>query len=161
MARSSRSLIADYEQRLLANESTAAPPPLRRSVREPKRTSARVRCRRIFALMLLFVLSYVSIAFISAMEAPSNVPFGLRAIEWMRDNGAAWLVSDIERYYYSWSAPSTGGAALRKLPKVGLAGASPVSSYQPAAIRPAINPPLPGEGQWHGTGPLVRGAPPG
>ena len=111
--------------------------------------------------MLLFVLSYVSITFISAMEAPSNVPFGLRAIEWMRDNGAAWLVSDIERYYYSWSAPSTGGAALQEAPEGrGLAGASQISSYQPAAIRPAINPPLPGEGQWHGTGPLVRGAPP-
>ena len=111
-------------------------------------------------MTLLLLLAYVSIAFISAMEAPSNVPFGLRAIEWMRNNGAAWLVSDIERYYYSWSAPSTGGPALRRLPKVGVAGAAAVSTYQPAAISPAINPPLPGEGQWHGTGPLVRGGPP-
>ena len=81
------------------------------------------------------------------MESPSNVPFGLRAIEWMRDNGAAWLVSDIERYYYSWSAPSTGGPALRRLPKVGVARALAwLSTYQPPSIAPAINPPLPGRG---------------
>ncbi len=169
MARGSRSLIADYEQRLLANEWVGktreprlrvAQPSVGRSVRRPTRTATRSRIRRILALTLLFLLTYVSVAFISAMETPSNVPFGLRAIEWMRDNGAAWLVSDIERYYYRWSAPSTGGPALRRLPKVGVAGAAAASTYQPAPIAPAINPPLSGEGQWHGTGPLVRGAPP-
>ncbi|HUE25195.1 MAG TPA: phosphodiester glycosidase family protein, partial [Solirubrobacteraceae bacterium] len=121
---------------------------------------ARARLRRIFALTLLFLMAYVSIAFVTAMEAPSNVPFGLRAIEWMRDNGAAWVVSDIERYYYSLNAPSKGGPALKRLPKVGLGAGAAASGYQPAAIAPAINPPLPGEGQWHGTGPLVRGSPP-
>jgi hypothetical protein len=169
MARSSRSLVADYEQRLLGNEwvGNTREPPLRvaqqavaPTVRRPARTAPRARIRRILALTLLFLLTYVSIAFISAMEAPSNIPFGLRTIEWMRNNGAAWLVSDIERYYYSWSAPSTGGAALKKLPKVGTGGVAAASTYQPAPIAPVITPALPGEGQWHGTGPLVRGAPP-
>jgi Phosphodiester glycosidase len=168
MARS-RSLIADYEQRLLATEWAGKTPgrplravqrPARPAARGATRAAGRARIRRIVAMTLLLLLTYVSIAFISAMESPSNVPFGLRAIEWMRGNGAAWLVSDIERYYYSWSAPSTGGPALRRLPKVGVAGPGAASTYQPPPIAPAINPPLPGEGQWHGTGPLVRGASP-
>ena len=111
-------------------------------------------------MTLMFLLAWVTIAFWSAMSGPSNVSFGLRTVEWLRDNGAAWLVSDVERFYYSWSAPSTGGAALKRLPKVGIAGAGPAAAYQPPAITPAIAPALPGEGQWHGTGPLVRGAPP-
>jgi Phosphodiester glycosidase len=166
MARGSRSLIAQYEQRLLSTESAGTAPDGHLSVARPrvraprKRSDARARRRRIFALTLLFLLGYVSIAFVSAMSAPSNVSFGLRAIEWMRDNGAAWLVSDIERYYYSWNAPSTGGAALKRLPKVGLTGTDAAAGYQPPAIGPVISPALPGEGQWHGTGPLVRGAPP-
>jgi hypothetical protein len=170
MARGSRSLIAEYEQRLLSTEwagtapdrqLSVARPRVRPAVRPPrKRSTVRARRRRIFALTLVFVLGYVSIAFVSAMSAPSNVPFGLRAIEWMRDNGAAWLVSDIERYYYSWNAPSTGGAALKRLPKVGVTGTGAAAAYQPAPIPPVISPALPGEGQWHGTGPLVRGAPP-
>jgi phosphodiester glycosidase len=169
MARGSHSLIAEYEQRLLAAERAAnhrgssarsASEPVRRPARTARRPSARARLRRIFALTLCFLLAYVSTAFIDALAAPSNVPFGLRAVEWLRDNGAAWLVSDVERFYYTWSAPDTGGPALRRLPKVGLAGTGATIGYQPPAITPVIHPPLPQEGQWHGTGPTVRGAPP-
>lgn len=103
---------------------------------------------------------WVTIAFATAMSAPSNVPFGVRAVEWLRDNGAAWLVSDVERFYYTFSAPSTGGPALKRLPKVGVGGTAANSGYRPPAIAPLIYPPLPGEGQWHGTGLLVRGAAP-
>jgi hypothetical protein len=98
-------------------------------------------------------------SFAAAILRPSNVGFGVRAVEWLRDNGAAWLVSDVEAIYYSLSAPSTGGPALKTLPKVGVAGA-PIASYAPPAIKPVIYPPLPGEGTWRGTGPVVRGAPP-
>jgi hypothetical protein len=62
--------------------------------------------------------------------------------------------------YYSWSAPATGGPALKSLPRVGLAGAAGAGSYAPPPIPPLITPALPGEGRWHGTGPIVRGAPP-
>ena len=106
------------------------------------------------------MIAWVTIAFATAMSAPSNVPFGLRAVEWLRDNGAAWLVSDVERFYYSWSAPSTGGPGLKVLPKVGVAGSAIASGYRPPPIAPAISPPIPGEGQWRGTGPLVNGASP-
>jgi hypothetical protein len=134
------------------------PPPRRRAFTpKRRRTSAAVRLRRIAALALGLLLFVVGVSFAGAMLQPSNVPFGVRAVEWLRDNGAAWLVSDFERFYYTLGAPSTGGAALKALPKVGSAAAA--GSYAPPPIAPVINPALPGEGQWHGTGPIVRGAP--
>ena len=105
-------------------------------------------------------LGWVSISFYSAMSAPSNSPFGVKAVEWLRDNGAAWLVSDIESIYYTWNAPSTGGPALKRLPSVGIGRAADAAAYAPASIAPVIYPPLPGEGEWHATGPLVGGAAP-
>jgi hypothetical protein len=102
----------------------------------------------------------VGVSFANAMMRPSNVGFGVRAVEWLRDNGAAWLVSDVERFYYSFNAPSKGGPPLGALPSVGVAGAAAKATYRPPWITPVIYPPLPGEGIWRGTGPLVRGAPP-
>ena len=111
-------------------------------------------------LCVLLLLAVVGISFLSAMAQPSNVGFGVRGVEWLRDNGAASLVSDVESIYYSFNGPSTGGPALRALPKVGVAGASLAPVYRPPPIAPPIHPSLPGEGVWSGTGPLVRGAPP-
>jgi len=109
-------------------------------------------------LATLLLLADACASFWGAMTRPSNVGVGVRAVEWLRDNGAAALVSDVEAVYYSLTAPSTGGPALKALPKVGVAGAG-TSTYAPPPIRPLIYPPLPGEGVWRGTGPLVRGAP--
>ncbi len=94
------------------------------------------------------------------MLAPSNVGFGVRSIEWLRDNGGAWLVNDIERIYYSVNAPQKGGPPLKHLPTAGLQDGGAQSLYAPPPITPVINPPLPGEGEWRRTGPLVGGAPP-
>jgi hypothetical protein len=68
-------------------------------------------------------------------------------------------VSDVERIYYSMNAPATGGPALRALPRVGAGAEAGAGSYAPPPIVPVIQPALPGEGIWHGTGPLVAGAP--
>jgi hypothetical protein len=95
-----------------------------------------------------------------ALLRRSDVGLGVRFVEWLRDNGAAGLVSKVESVYYSLSAPSTGGPMLRALPRVGRSVGASASSYAPPPIAPAITPPLPGEGVWHGTGPLVRGAAP-
>jgi Phosphodiester glycosidase len=166
MSRPKRSLILDYEQWLV---EPARPAPVRTRRASPRPAPAprrapggwlRTRVRRIFALTLLFLLLSVGIAFCSAMSAPSNVPFGLRVVEWMRDNGAAGLVSEVERLYYSWSSPSAGGPALKRLPRVGSGEARAGTGYQPPSIAPVIVPALPGEGQWRGTGPLVAGAAP-
>jgi hypothetical protein len=81
-------------------------------------------------------------------------------VEWLREHGAAWLVSDVERIYYSLNAPKTGGPPLKSLPTVGAHGGASVASYAPPAIAPVIAPALPGEGHWRPTGPLVNGVAP-
>ncbi len=94
------------------------------------------------------------------MAGPSNVSFGVRAVEWLRDNGAAGVVSDVESIYYSLNAPATGGPPLKRLPRVGAGAQVRVASYAPPPIPAVITPRLPGEGQWRGTGPLVGGSAP-
>ena len=94
------------------------------------------------------------------MAGPSNVSFGVRAVEWLRDNGAAGVVSDVESVYYSLNAPATGGPPLKRLPRVGAGARVRVASYAPPPIPAVITPRLPGEGQWRGTGPLVGGSAP-
>jgi hypothetical protein len=107
------------------------------------------------------ILGSMVISYANALLAPSNVGFGVRTIEWLRGHGSAWLVSDIERFWYSIQAPSTGGSALHALPAVGVgASAGAGTGYRPPAIAPVIAPALPGEGTWHRTGPLVQGTAP-
>jgi hypothetical protein len=112
----------------------------------------------VLASLLLLADAFLSLA--AAMSKPSNTGFGVRGVEWLRDNGAAWLVSDVESIYYSLTAPSTGGPPLKVLPKVGVAGVAAAATYKPPAIAPAISPARPGEGVWRSTGSLVRGGPP-
>jgi hypothetical protein len=159
--------VLDYEQR----ESRASQPRGRARVngrpparvvrrRPPRRVPASVRARRIGVLAALLVLLIAFISFASAVLKPSNVSFGVNAVEWLRSNGAAWLVNDVENVYYSFNAPSTGGPPLKHLPKVGAAARVQVSADAPASIAPLLSPPLPGEGTWRSTGPLVGGVAP-
>ena len=124
------------------------------------RGAVRVRVRRILALTVLLLVADTCLSFAQAMLRPSNVGFGVRAVEWLRDNGAAGLVSEVEHVYYSLNAPATGGPPLRTLPRVGVSRGPASGRYAPPAIAPVIEPALPGEGVWHGTGPVVAGAPP-
>jgi Phosphodiester glycosidase len=134
-----------------------AAPTRPRPPRSRPRRLLSARVRRILVLTWLLLMMDVCVSFTGAMLKPSSTGLGVNAVEWLRDHGGAGLVSEVERIYYSWSAPSTGGAALRTLPKVG-AGAA--GAYAPPAIAPVIYPPLPGEGTWRGTGPVVSGSPP-
>jgi hypothetical protein len=76
-------------------------------------------------------------------------------------------VDTVEHYYYSWTAPAKGGPQLKSLPSVGLAAAARSAAVRvhrldvwPRRIKPVFAHPLPGEGYWRRTGPLVRGRPP-
>jgi hypothetical protein len=116
------------------------------------------------AVVLGAVVSYAG-----AMERPSNSSLPIRSVEWLRDNGAAGLVSAVERVYYSLVAPAPGGPGLRALPSVGVydsvRGVRPGTldihlplpgarnahrrpAYRPPRVRPVIHPRLPGEGVW-------------
>ncbi|MBV9716903.1 MAG: hypothetical protein JOZ64_16125 [Solirubrobacterales bacterium] len=171
-----RSAIESYEARILAYERGLAPAPARppsSPAAGARRRPSFTRLRRILVFAWLLLAADVALSFGGAMLRPSNTGFSIRAVEWLRDNGAAGLVSDVEAIFYSLSAPSTGGTALKALPQVGVGAAAPdragaaspsasasASAAGPAPIAPVISPALPGEGRWRGTGPLVRGAPP-
>ena len=170
----SSSAVERHEERLLEFERRVAPRARIASAPRSRPAAAQAvvrsgprrarslggRIRRIMVFASLLALLIVGTSFASAMSKPSNVGFGVRSVERLRDNGAAWLVSDVEAAYYSINAPSTGGPGLKALPKVGVGHGAPVDIWAPPPIRPVIEPALPGEGLWKGTGPLVRGAPP-
>jgi len=115
------------------------------------------RARRIALAAALLALIPALVSFVSTMTRPSNSSFFINAVEWMRENGARGLVNRVENYYYSLTAPSKGGPALRRLPgqRGALAAGSAtrhaaVHYYVPAPIVP-LTKGLPGEGVWHAT----------
>ena len=97
------------------------------------------------------------ISYVLMVLQPSDTSLGIRSVEWLRDNGARGLVNTVESTYYSLNAPSTGGPALRALPRQpgSQARTAPARSrvgappaYRPSPIAPVIRPALPGEGAW-------------
>ena len=140
------------------------------SVGEATRLDRRRRRRRIrllVALATLVVLAPPAYSYTTTMMQPSSLPLWPRSVEWLRAHHGNWLVDEVEHYYYSWRAPAKGGPQLTSLPAVGL-GASPAAKararHRPAVVPPRIEPvfahPLPGEGVWRGTGPVVQGRSP-
>jgi hypothetical protein len=97
-----REAIERYEARILAYEQRPRRTPPARAPdraktararrRVPQRVAITVRARRIVVLAAIMLLLDLFGSFALAMMQPSNVPFGVRAVEWLRDNGAAWLV---------------------------------------------------------------------
>jgi hypothetical protein len=129
------------------------------------RSRRRVRPRRVIALAACLSLVPVLVSYGSMLTTPSNSSLGVRTVEWLRANGARGLVDRAENLYYTLSAPSKGGPALRALPHQAGAGSGVAVStgvdsrrqrhrpviVRPAPIRPVIHPALPGEGHWHRT----------
>ncbi|MGN6870478.1 MAG: phosphodiester glycosidase family protein [Solirubrobacteraceae bacterium] len=160
----SREAIERYEARILAYEVSRAPRADPRHIPQRARPArpapGRLRARRIVVLTALILLVDLVVSFWGAVAGPSNVSFGVRAVEWLRDNGAAGVVSDVEDVYYSLNAPPTGGPPLKRLPLLAGSTQIHVANDAPPRIAPVISPALEGEGQWRGTGPLVGGVAP-
>ncbi|PZR67401.1 MAG: hypothetical protein DLM64_09500 [Solirubrobacterales bacterium] len=135
----------------LLPEAPASKPPRRRG-----RLGWR-RARRVALAAAALCLIPALVSYARALAQPSNSSLGIRTVEWMRDNGARGLITQVESLYYSLTAPATGGPALRALPKLpGAVSASgtkrpPKRYYRPRRIRPLIHPALAGEGVWHST----------
>ncbi len=124
----------------------------------PLRTPPGRRVRRVLLAACAVALLPALISYVATMLQPSNSSLGIRSVEWLRDHGAAGLVTEVESIYYSLEAPAKGGPALHALPKVGVsaagagtsaagAGSTPVVD-RPPRIRPLAYPALPGEGMW-------------
>ncbi len=104
-----------------------------------------------------------SFSYLGALTQTSNSPLGIRTVEWLRDNGAAGLVAKVESIYYSLTAPSKGGPALRALPRVGYGAAGTTTAtpeYRPSRVPALLRPALPDEGVWHATRPSLEREPP-
>ena len=139
------------------------------SMAEATRSSRRVRRRRFSALAALSVtvlLAPAVYSYATTMMQPSSLPLWPRSVEWLRAHHGNWIVDEVEHYYYSWKAPDPGGPQLKRLPTVGLGAATtadPAPRHRteaPPKITPVFANPLPGEGVWRGTGPVVGGRPP-
>src|SRR5581483_439811 len=78
------------------------------------------RVRRVLLAAAFVVLLPAAVSYLTTIGEPSNSTVGIRSVEWLRDHGAAGLVSKAESIYYSLNAPAKGGAALRALPHTGL-----------------------------------------
>jgi hypothetical protein len=119
--------------------------------------------RRLVALAVVVVFVAPVYSYTATMLQPSSLPLWPRSVEWLRAHHGNWLVDEVEHYYFSWKAPKKGGPQLTSLPAVGLGGASTAPrglAVWPPRIKSAFAHPLPGEGAWAGTGPVVRGRPP-
>ena len=109
--------------------------------------------RRVALLATTICLLPTAVSFIGTMSEPHNVGLGVVSVEWMRAHGGNGIVSQIEDWYYTLTAPSKGGPPLRALPRIGVASGAAISTssataYRPPPIQPLIQPPLPGEGIW-------------
>ncbi|HEX6460296.1 MAG TPA: hypothetical protein VF032_15350 [Thermoleophilaceae bacterium] len=140
-----------------------------RGTRRPRGRTAPQAAGRIATLAAAIVLVPAAISYIAAMTRPSNSSLSIRSVEWLRDNGGRSLVSEVERIYYSITAPAKGGPALKHLEVAGVAAAPvlthqlphratpvptaprPHPAYRPRDITPVIHPALPGEGVWRVT----------
>ncbi|MBV9836874.1 MAG: phosphodiester glycosidase family protein [Solirubrobacterales bacterium] len=134
--------------------------PLRRPLRSalPPRLSPWRRARRIVAIALCLCAIPIAVSYLTTVTGASNSSFVIRSFEWLRDHGAARIASQVEGIYYSLSAPSTGGPALRSLPLARRVGEP--TAVHPPDIAPVISPPLPGEGTWVPTESWTGGAAP-
>ncbi len=139
-------------------ELSTASRPQQRTRRRPPRVHLvvrrRHRVRRIALVAALVALLPAVFSYLKAISEPSNSSLGIRTVEWLRENGAAGIVSQVESTYYSLTAPSKGGPTLRALPSVGARGSSStatapsVAEYRPPQVAAMLQPALSGEGVW-------------
>jgi hypothetical protein len=132
----------------------------RRERREVEVRRRRRRRRRTALLAVVGLLTPLLYSYVTTMLQPSSLPLGVRTVEWLRTHHGNWLVDESERIYYTWNAPKKGGPQLKALPAVGSQVRPARAMVWPPRIKRVFARPLPGEGVWHGTGPLVRGRAP-
>jgi hypothetical protein len=117
------------------------------------------RLRRIALVIAVVALIPAAFSYLNTITQASNSSVGIRTVEWLRDHGAAGLVSKVESIYYELTAPAKGGSALHALPRVGYGGAQDAlararaktareAAYRPARVAALLHPALPGEGVW-------------
>ncbi len=111
--------------------------------------------RRVALIAALLTLVPAAFSYLNTIAEPSNSSLSIRSVEWLRDNGAASLVSRVETIYYTLTAPSKGGPTLQALPRVGYGSAASAQARRlrsqrlasrPRRVAPLLHPALPGRG---------------
>ena len=142
--------------------AAAAHPSHASATRARDRHGAPRRLRRVLIAASLIALLPALVSYAATALEPSNTALGIRSVEWLRDNGAASVVTEVESIYYTLTAPAKGGPALRALPRVGLGSSASAAGAggraiaivdRPRRIAPLAHPALPGEGVWSTTQP--------
>lgn len=154
----SNALPAAYTQPMeLSTATRREPRPRRRAQRARPLVARRHRLRRIALIAALLALVPGAFSYLKTISEPSNSSLGIRTVEWLREHGAAGVVAQVESTYYSLTAPSKGGPALRTLPRVGTSGATQTAgasavrgaaAYRPPRVAALLHPALAGEGVW-------------
>src|SRR5262249_41619695 len=105
------------------------------------------RGRRIVLLAALICLIPARASSLGAIRQRHNAGLGVSSVEWMRENGGNSVVSEIENWYYTLTAPEKGGPPLKALPVVGVRAPrerTPVKRiYRPPRVQPIVHPALP------------------
>jgi hypothetical protein len=117
----------------------------------------------LIAASLVVVLSWATVSYTGWMLRPTSTSFFARSVEWVRTDvpfGNS-VVDKIEQINANWNAPKKGGPQLTSLPNVGMGrshtGQKSAPAEWPLPVTPVFRRPLPGEGVWKGTGPMVGG----
>jgi Phosphodiester glycosidase len=126
---------------------------------ERRKALQRRRRRGLIGVALLILLTPAGYSYTATMLQPSSLPVGVRSVEWLRNHHGNWVVDEVEHVYYTWKAPTKGGPQLKALPPVGLSRHAHGAAW-PARIKPVFAHPLPGEGIWKQTGPVLKGRAP-
>ena len=126
-----------------------------RQRRRARRSAPWRRGRRIALVAAAICLLPAALSWLRAVSRPHNVGLGVTTVEWARSHGGNGIVSQVENWYYTLTAPSKGGPPLKSLPRVGVDVAAQssrpaggVERYRPPRVQPLVHPALKGEGEW-------------
>ena len=67
------------------------------------------RLRRVALLATAICLVPAGFSYVQTIGGPHNVGLGIASVEWMRAHGGNGVVSQIEDWYYTLTAPAKGG----------------------------------------------------
>jgi hypothetical protein len=129
-----------------------------------RRRIRRRRRRILIATPIVGLVLWVTVSYTTWMVRPTSLSWQVNSVEWVRHKVPFGnpVVDEIEHVYYSMTAPKKGGPQRKSLPAVGVrpAPGTAKTAAWPPPIKPVFPNPLPGEGVWQPTGPLVNGGPP-
>jgi hypothetical protein len=90
-------------------------------------------------------------SFVASIAQPSNLPVGVRAVEWLRGHHYVGLINAVERTWYQHHQPPKGGRP--KVPVMAGGPVQPDAPQGPPNVTSPATPPFAGEGVWQPASP--------